>query len=180
MPWPLQRDPLLCSRSGGFCPWDEKCGLKSLQSGDTPLALTHLASTHRLPRPARQPPCLPPAPLPGTEPPQPPAAGTDVRACPLPCLHPGARLHGATELAVRARRGQRGHLPMQGQGGTHVHTELARWDSHLTGTHTGTRAQTSRMPESCGSPGFRDTHRSQETLWQALTWICSPHSEHWS
>lgn len=110
-------------------------------------------------------------------------AGTDVRACPVPTpppAHRGTVTRRSSWLPTHALRGCRGHLPMQGQGGTHVHTELARQDSHLTGTYTGTRAQTSRTPESCGSHGFRDTHRSQETLWQALTWICSPHSEHWS
>lgn len=130
-------------------------------------------------RPRRQPPLPPPALGGGPASPQPSPAGAQGQACPLPCLRAGVRSHGGSELAAHART-HSGRVPMRGRGGTHVHTGLARRDSHLTGTHTGTRAQTSRTPESCGSHGFRDTHRSQETLWQALTWICSPHSEHWS
>lgn len=66
-------------------------------------------------------------------------AGTDVRACPVPTpppAHRGTVTRRSSWLPTHALRGCRGHLPMQGQGGTHVHTELARQDSHLTGTYT--------------------------------------------
>lgn len=91
-------------------------------------AHTHTARKHSaLPQSMHQPPFLPPASLPAPS---------------QPCLLPG---DGYTELGSWLHpRGRGGHLPMQGQGGTHGHTELAR-RTHTSRGHThGHRPRTRR------------------------------------
>lgn len=75
---------------------------------------------------------------------------------------------------------------MQGHTGTHVHTQVAAESGTLGCAPPG---DTHRYPctdlthageEEWQLPRLSGHTQSQETLWQALTWICSPHSEHWS
>lgn len=85
------------------------------------------------------------------------AAAPDRAPCPLACLRAWERFHGAGEDVLPCR-------DTQVQTCTHRWPQSqARWGVHPLGTHTGTRAQTSRTPgrESGSSHGFRDTHKAK-------------------